>query len=72
MKIGIIGAGILGRLLTIEFAKQGYAVSLFEKDDAFSTFSSSATAAGMLNPWSEILESSDFVCQLGILSLNYW
>ncbi len=72
MKIGIIGAGILGRLLAIEFSKYHYQITLFEKDDKNSSLSSCATAAGMLNPWSEINESTALVFELGVLSLTRW
>ncbi|WGL60139.1 FAD-dependent oxidoreductase [Pigmentibacter sp. JX0631] len=72
MKIAIIGAGILGRMLTIDFSLLGHFVTLFEKDDNFSTKSSCATAAGMLTPWSEILESSELVFKLGVQSLSRW
>lgn len=72
MKIGIIGAGILGRLLAIEFSKYNYQITLFEKDDMNSSQSSCATAAGMLNPWSEINESTALVFELGVLSLTHW
>lgn len=72
MKVAIIGAGILGRMLTIDFSLLGHSVTLFEKDDSCSTKSSCATAAGMLTPWSEILESPELVFKLGIHSLKRW
>ena len=72
MEIAIIGAGILGRMMTVDFSLLGHSVTLFEKDDSHSTKSSCATAAGMLTPWSEILESSELVFKLGVHSLARW
>jgi glycine oxidase len=70
--VGIIGAGILGRLIAIELFKRNNKVTIFEKGDALSSESCTATAAGMLAPWSESYESSELVFELGISSLNLW
>jgi glycine oxidase len=72
VKIGIIGAGIMGRLIAIELLKKNYLISLFEKDDILSSHSCAATAAGMLAPWSEATESTDLVFELGLYSLDLW
>jgi len=72
VKIGIIGAGICGRLLAIELLNKNHNVTLFEKDDISSFSSCTATAAGMLAPWSEASESTDLVYELGVYSLNIW
>ena len=71
-RVGIIGAGILGRLIAVELFKRQHKVTIFEKDDIFSSESCTATAAGMLAPWSESYESSKLVFELGINSLHLW
>ncbi len=72
MRIGIIGAGIIGRLLAIEFFKRKNKVTIFEMDNIFSSGSCTSTATGMLAPWSESYESSELVFKLGISSLKLW
>ncbi|WP_186648362.1 FAD-dependent oxidoreductase [Fluviispira vulneris] len=72
MRVGIIGAGILGRLIAIELFKRKYKVTIFEKSDANSSGSCTTTAAGMLAPWSESYESSQLVFELGVTSLKLW
>lgn len=72
MRVGIIGAGILGRLIAIELFKRKNKVTIFEKGNNTSSESCTSTAAGMLAPWSESYESSDLVFELGVSSLNLW
>ncbi|WP_161597672.1 FAD-dependent oxidoreductase [Fluviispira multicolorata] len=72
MRVGIIGAGVLGRLIAIDLFKRNYKVTLYDKGDIFSSKSCSATAAGMLAPWSEAYESTQIAFELGIISLKLW
>ncbi|APJ03992.1 FAD-dependent oxidoreductase [Silvanigrella aquatica] len=72
MNIAIMGAGVLGRLLAIELHERKHKVTIFEKNDEYSSLSCSATAAGMLAPWSEAQESSEIVFELGVSSLKLW
>jgi len=72
VKIAIIGAGILGRALAVTLFDRCHSVSLFERSSQLSETSCTATAAGMLCPWSEIFQSTDLVFQLGLRSLALW
>jgi len=73
MRIGIAGAGLLGRLLAWRLSGLGHDVSVF--DPASGPLERTAagwTAAGMLSPWAE-LESADLrVAQLGLRSIALW
>lgn len=73
MNIGIAGAGLLGRLLTLFLTRQGHHVSVF--DPAASAVERGAagwTAAGMLSPTAE-LECADLnVFQYGLRSIERW
>lgn len=70
MKIGIAGAGIMGRLLAYAFINQGDDVSLF---DYANDLSCSHAAAGMLAPLSELEKCDISIFQLGNDALNqHW
>lgn len=58
MNIGIVGAGIVGRLLAWTLASQNHKITLFDKTAADDTSSASFVAAGMLAPYAE-LESGE-------------
>ncbi len=73
LRIGIAGAGLLGRLLAWRLSGEGHAVTVF--DPAAGPLQRGAcgwTAAGMLSPWAE-LESADLaVATLGLRSIALW
>lgn len=73
MNIGIAGAGLLGRLLAVQLARQHHEVHVF--DPAVGPLARGAagwTAAGMLSPAAE-LECADMnVFNLGVRSLELW
>jgi glycine oxidase len=54
MNIGIVGAGIAGRLLAWTLASQKHKITLFDKTAADDDSTASFVAAGMLAPYSEI------------------
>ncbi len=58
MNIGIVGAGIVGRLLAWTLATQNHKVTLFDKTSADDDSTASFVAAGMLAPYAE-LESGE-------------
>lgn len=70
--VGIIGAGIMGRLIALQLFQKKYKVTIFDKEDKSTSSSCTATAAGMLAPWSEAIDSTELVFQLGIESLSLW
>lgn len=73
MKIGIAGAGIMGRLLALSLVNSGHHVSLFDKDDETGAMSCSMAAAGMLAPVAELITSGRLIYDLGIDALNtHW
>lgn len=72
MRIAIIGAGIIGRLLALLLSRQQYQVTVFERDAIESGSAASYTAAGMLTPVSEAESAEPLVCRMGRHSLRLW
>ncbi|GAC24426.1 glycine oxidase [Paraglaciecola mesophila KMM 241] len=74
MRIAIVGAGIMGRMMAWQLLQRQEAISLtiFDKDPIESGSAAAYTAAGMLAPYSE-LESADLaVFHMGLASLTRW
>jgi glycine oxidase len=76
-RIGIAGAGLLGRLLAWQLARAGHRVSVFDPaagpEPTFDGKQAAAfTAAGMLSPLAELDNSSPEVAMLGWRSLALW
>ena len=73
MKIGIAGAGLLGRLLAHVLTQQGHAVTVFDPAGGPDQRGAAGwTAAGMLSPTAE-LECADInVFEYGLRSLQRW
>ena len=77
LRIGIAGAGVLGRLLAWQLAQRGHHVTVFDpaagpQPDYTQPRPAGFTAAGMLSPLAE-LECADWaVAQLGWRSLALW
>lgn len=74
ISIGIIGAGILGRLIALQLVEENCQVHLFEAGSDFPDRSSSAslTAAGMITPFCELEYGEPLITQLGVDSLELW
>lgn len=72
MKVAIIGAGLIGRLLAWRLLEQGVAVSLYDRDDGDGALSAGIVAAAMLAPYSEILDAEPVVYRQGIAGLAIW
>lgn len=76
MKVGIVGAGIIGRLLAWYLAKQHYSISLFDQDDICqgekNGQAAAYTAAGMLTPFSEAESTQEQIVEMGQRSLELW
>lgn len=53
MKVAIVGAGIMGRMLAYYALQQGWNVSVFDNQSRTHPKNCSAYAAGLLAPWSE-------------------
>ncbi len=72
MKIGIAGAGLLGRLIALQFVAQFNAeVTLFERN-ASNKNSAAYVAAGLLSPLGEIEKADQRIVDLGVKSLKRW
>lgn len=73
MRIAIAGAGLLGRVLALQLARQGHAVDVFDPAvDAQARGATGWTAAGMLSPVAELECADEDVYALGVRSLALW
>jgi len=73
MKLGIAGAGLLGRLLALLLSRNGHTVDVFDPAPGPDARGAAGwTAAGMLSPTAE-LESADMnVFDYGVRSIGLW
>lgn len=73
MRIGIAGAGLLGRLLAYQLARAGHRVEVFDPaPHAEARGAAGWTAAGMLSPVAELECADERVFALGLRSLDLW
>ncbi|MDO9357789.1 MAG: FAD-dependent oxidoreductase [Polaromonas sp.] len=79
MKIGIAGAGLLGRLLAFELVRAGHQVEVFDPASGplppvagTGPYAAGWTAAGMLSPTAELESADANVFSLGLRSLALW
>ena len=70
--IAIVGAGLVGRVVALNLIKQGYEITLFDKDDATGNNAAAMTAAGMLAPLSELETAESEIFELGKHSILLW
>ncbi len=75
--IAIVGAGLVGRLLAVELSKHSINVTLYEKDNLANLKDQHAsaaafTAAGMIAPISETIDSDIDTYHLGATSIKLW
>lgn len=70
-KIAILGAGLLGRMLSVTLHQQ-YQISLFDKDNGKAEQSAAFLAAAMLAPLAESADAEVEVMQMGELALELW
>jgi glycine oxidase len=73
MKIGVAGAGLLGRLLAFQLARAGREVHVFDPaPHAAARGAAGWTAAGMLSPVAELECADAGVFALGLRSIALW
>lgn len=73
MKAGIVGCGIMGKLLALTLVNAGWQVSLFDKDDNTELKNCSMAAAGLLTPTAELEHANPIIFHLGVDALNnHW
>lgn len=70
MQAGVVGMGIMGRLLAFALHHAGWQVTLFDKNESSNNCSS--MAAGMLAPLSELDKADALIFYLGQESLLQW
>nr|WP_315496076.1 FAD-dependent oxidoreductase [uncultured Rhodoferax sp.] len=77
-RIGIVGAGVLGRLLAYTLSRAGHAVQVFDPASGpgpradSGSLAAGWTAAGMLSPVAELERAGAEVFALGIRSCALW
>lgn len=72
MKIGIVGAGIAGRLMAWRLAKRGYAVDLYDKQKKGEQSACSFAAAGILSPLAELEMAEHDIFDYGVRSIKLY
>src|SRR5688572_29672327 len=73
MKIGIAGAGLLGRMLAWRLAGDGHRVTVFDPAaDAQARGAAGWTAAGLLSPTAELETGDARIQRLGWRSIELW
>ena len=73
MKIAVVGAGIMGRLLAFSLHAAGYQLSIFAGTKAQQNANCSMAAAGMLTPFGELEKSNSLIYHLGQEALQtHW
>jgi len=72
MKAGVVGAGIMGRLVAFSLINAGWEVILFDREDHHSETNCSAAAAGLLAPVAELDKSDPIIYELGEDAFCYW
>lgn len=72
LNIAIAGGGLLGRLCAWRLLRAGHKVSLYEAGSLTDCPGAAATAAGMISPLAELVDSEPTVYILGMQSLKIW
>lgn len=72
MDIGIVGAGLIGRLIALRLLDEGHTLTLIDKDTTNGEASCTWQGGGMLTPWAELDVAEPEVFELGKASLNLW
>lgn len=78
MKIAIVGAGLMGRLLALSLLRQqpkgqqGDHITLFDKDSKLAHNSAAYAAAGLLTPLGESLHCEANIVEMGFKSIALW
>jgi glycine oxidase len=76
MNIGIVGAGLMGRLLALSLLRHkqlnNLNITLFDKDNKLAHNSAAYAAAGLLTPLGESLDCEPNIVDMGFESLHLW
>ena len=68
----ILGAGLMGRLIALSCAKEGFRVSVYDQGNPIVKDSAAYTAAAMLAPLAESVATEKKIIEMGLYSLNRW
>ncbi len=72
LHIAIVGAGLMGRLLALLLNRQGYQITLLDKDKKSARQSAAYAAAGLLTPLGEAQHADKATVAMGFESLKLW
>ncbi len=70
--VAIAGGGLLGRLLAWQLLEAGHRVSLYDAGSFTESASAAHTAAGMISPISEAIDTEPLMYDLGLVGLEQW
>lgn len=70
--IAVVGAGLMGRLVALSLHRQGYQITLFDKDQKNAKNSAAYAAAGLLTPLGEAPQCEKNIVDMGFISLKLW
>lgn len=72
MNIAVIGAGVLGRLISLRLIEHGHRLTLIDRQSLSTPNNAAWVSAGMLCPLGEIIHAPSDVVELGWKSLALW
>jgi len=73
MRVAIVGAGLVGRLVALELLKdKDIEITIYEKGSKDGVDSAGFTAAGMLAPYAELETAESVIFDLGHKSMELW
>lgn len=72
LSVGIVGAGITGRMAALFACARGWRVTLFDRGDAAGTSACSYAAPAMLAPYCELDVTEASVSKQGAMALTRW
>ncbi len=72
LSVGIAGGGLLGRLTAWRLLREGVEVSLYEAGSLSRCTGAAHTAAAMISPLSEVVDSERLIYDMGMLGLTLW
>ncbi|MDR0781818.1 MAG: FAD-binding oxidoreductase [Pseudomonadales bacterium] len=72
MRIGIAGAGLVGRLLAWRLLRAGHTVTLIDQDDGSGQHAAAYIAAAMLAPYSEAVGTGHALLAPGLQAIALW
>ena len=72
MKVAVVGAGLIGRLLTYYLLQENCNVTIFEQGGETGETSAGHVAAGMVAPYSEYDSHNLEILNLGLDSIQQW